>query len=52
MWSGFKLVEGRSIRRYTNEGDVASAVIDTIGTRNKIHILHRNDKRAPPAMIN
>jgi len=26
-WPGFKLVEGRSIRRYTDEGEVASAVI-------------------------
>lgn len=31
QWSGFKLVEGRSIRRYTNEGDVASAVIEAGG---------------------
>jgi hypothetical protein len=30
-WPGFKLVEGRSIRRYTNEGDVASAVIKAGG---------------------
>jgi hypothetical protein len=27
QWPGFKLVEGRSIRRYTNEDGVASAVI-------------------------
>lgn len=26
-WSGFKLVEGRSIRKYTNEKEVAGAVI-------------------------
>lgn len=29
-----------------------ASVLQIIGTRNKIHILHRNDKRAPPAMIN
>ena len=27
QWSGWKLVEGRSVRRYTNEPDVASSVI-------------------------
>ncbi len=30
-WPGFKLVEGRSIRRYTNEGEVASTVIQAGG---------------------
>lgn len=28
QWSGFKLVEGRSNRKYTNEEEVAQAVID------------------------
>ncbi|MPM92678.1 hypothetical protein SDC9_139813 [bioreactor metagenome] len=28
--------------------DLTQSLKSTIGTRNKIHILHRNDKRAPP----